>query len=349
MTNAATNCMRLGVFAVALLTLGSGSFAAAADTHVEFELVTEKGFPPASTQKWFQTFTDLKVAGVRIRAAEPADRPKIDVVGKKESPRYKVVGSITARGVLVVPGGQFTVNDGPRIAKWMRELANNGVEGVTTAKSEFGLTKTQLEQVTSDLARPLESSTKGIKATEVAKTLVTGLKLKVTVHDDVKRAWPKTILCATSCAVCRAEPHWPRSYDQRVQSFGRQNPRGASWAIASSRRLRIQSRGPSACPATQPASKLAPKLFEFLNAEIEGVTAAEAIDAIGQRLEVPLLFDHNNMARHRIDLTQEITLPGKRTYYSKVLDQVLFAVDLKYELRVDENGKPFLWITTVKR
>ena len=90
--------------------------------------------------------------------------------------------------MLVVPGGQFTVNDGPRIAKWMRELANNGVEGVTTAKSAFGLTKTQLEQVTSDLTRPLESSTKGIKATEVAKTLVTGLKLKTTVHDDVKGA-----------------------------------------------------------------------------------------------------------------------------------------------------------------
>ncbi len=188
MSNAAINCMRLAIFTVALIALGSGSFSAAADAHVEFELVTEKGFPPASTQKWFQTFTELKVAGVRIRTAQPADKPKIDVTGKQESPRYKVVGTITARGVLVVPGGQFTVNDGPRIAKWMRELANNGIEGVTTPKSAFGLTKTQIEEVTKELARPVDFDTKGAKATEVAKQLVAGLKLKTTVNKDAKRS-----------------------------------------------------------------------------------------------------------------------------------------------------------------
>jgi hypothetical protein len=32
-----------------------------------------------------------------------------------------------------------------------------------------------------------------------------------------------------------------------------------------------------------------------------------------------------------------------------VLAQVLFKAGLKYELRVDENEKPFLWITTLKQ
>ncbi len=346
MTNAATNCMRLAIFTVALIALGSASLAAEAP--VEFELVTEKGFPPASTQKWFQTFTDLKVAGVRIRTAQPADKPKIDVTGKPDSPRYKVVGTITARGVLVVPGGQFTVNDGPRIAKWMRELAKNGVEGVTTPKSAFGLTKTQLEEVTKELTRPVDFDTKGTKPTDVAKKLVAGLKLKTTVNEDAKRSLAeddplRDELRGLSTGTALAAVLRPAGAILRPAK-----PTGGELGYRIEPSKSNVESWPIGWPSDAPATKLAPKLFEFLNAEIEGVTAGEAIDAIGQRLEVPLLFDHNNMVRHRIDLSKEITLPAKRTYYSKVLDQVLFAVHLKYEIRVDENDRPFLWITTVK-
>jgi hypothetical protein len=325
----------------------AANFAAAAN--VEFELVTEKGFPPASAQKWLQTFTDLKAAGVRIRTAQPADEPKIDVTGKKESPRYKVVGTITARGVLVVPGGQFTVNDGPKIAKWMRELESNGVEGVTTEKTAFGLTKTQLDQVTQDLKRPVEFSTKDMKAIDAARKLTAALKLKATVADEAKRGLAQddpvrdelrglstgTAIAAVlrpAGAILRPAKTEGGDLGYRIESS---DANTESWPIG--------------WPSDAPAAKLAPKLFEFLNAEIDGVTAAEAISAIGERLEVPLLFDHNNIARHRVDLAKAISIPAKRSYYSKVLDQVLFAVNLKYELRVDENEKPFLWITTVKR
>ena len=290
------------------------------------------------------------MAGVRIRAAEPADKPKIDVVGKKESPRYKVVGSITARGVLVVPGGQFTVNDGPRIAKWMRELANNGVEGVTTAKTRVRVDQDPARaghQRTHAAGRVFDQRDQTNRSRQ--DNSYAGLKLKTTVHDDAKRALAeddpvRDELRGLSSGTALAAVLRPAGAVLRPTK-----PEGGELGYRIEPSDANTESWPIGWPSDAPASKLAPKLFEFLNAEIEGVTAAEAIDAIGQRLEVPLLFDHNNMARHRIDLAKEVTLPAKRTYYSKVLDQVLFAVDLKYELRVDENDKPFLWITTVKR
>jgi hypothetical protein len=42
-------------------------------------------------------------------------------------------------------------------------------------------------------------------------------------------------------------------------------------------------------------------------------------------------------------------VPEKRMTYSQILNKVLLQARLKYELRVDEADKPFLWITTVKR
>ena len=70
---------------------------------------------------------------------------------------------------------------------------------------------------------------------------------------------------------------------------------------------------------------------------------------IGTRLKTPVLMDYNAMARHGIDPAKAMVsmLPGKNTY-SSALRRLLFKAGLKFEVRVDEAGRPFLWITTVK-
>jgi len=35
----------------------------------------------------------------------------------------------------------------------------------------------------------------------------------------------------------------------------------------------------------------------------------------------------------------------KRTFYSRILKQVLFQAKLKYEVRLDEAERPFLWVS----
>jgi hypothetical protein len=41
-------------------------------------------------------------------------------------------------------------------------------------------------------------------------------------------------------------------------------------------------------------------------------------------------------------------MPEARSYYKKVLSRVLFQAKMKCELRVDEAGTPFLWISPLK-
>lgn len=328
------------------------SFATAAPppkTNVEFELVTDKGLPPTVTQRWYKTMTDLGVTGLRIRVAQPADEPKITPAGDKKNPSYRVVGRIDARGTLSLPGGRFSTGDVAQISKWIKELGNNGVAGVTENKTAFGLTKEQLETVMADLARPVEFSTKGLKPNEAAGKLTRSLSIKTAVHDKVKRAIAEddpvreelrglstgTALAALlRPAGAILQPTKPDGgevqYLIAVAGDGEE-----SWPIG--------------WPTDKPPAKLAPKLFEFLNAEIDGIPAVEAIEAIQARLELPFLMDHNKIALHKIDLNKEVSVPSKRTYYSKVLEQSLYKAGLKYELRVDENDRPLLWITTLKQ
>ena len=65
---------------------------------------------------------------------------------------------------------------------------------------------------------------------------------------------------------------------------------------------------------------------------------------------MPFLMDHNGLARQRIDPARVmIEFPESRTYYKKVLSRVLFQVKLKGEVRVDEAGEAFVWISPLKK
>ncbi|MGD9647552.1 MAG: hypothetical protein AB7U73_17690, partial [Pirellulales bacterium] len=96
--------------------------------------------------------------------------------------------------------------------------------------------------------------------------------------------------------------------------------------------------------------ELVPKLFEFLNVEIDGISVGEAVANIAPRLEVPVLYDRAALARHDIDVNSvDAAIPAKRTSYSLLLNRLLFQARLKYELRVDDGNRPFVWITTIKK
>jgi hypothetical protein len=43
-----------------------------------------------------------------------------------------------------------------------------------------------------------------------------------------------------------------------------------------------------------------------------------------------------------------VSLPRVRTTYSLALRKLLFKAGMKFEVRCDERGKPFLWVTAVK-
>jgi hypothetical protein len=93
-----------------------------------------------------------------------------------------------------------------------------------------------------------------------------------------------------------------------------------------------------------------PKLFDFLQVEVAATPLNEALAALQGRLKVPFLLDHNALAAQEIDpSTRRVRFPAKRTFYKRVLDQLLFQARLEAELRTDDAGQPFIWITTIGR
>ena len=82
---------------------------------------------------------------------------------------------------------------------------------------------------------------------------------------------------------------------------------------------------------------------------VSGVTATKLLEVVGKQINAPVLYDHNAMARHGVEPDKAtVSHPQLRTTYSVALRKMLGKIKLKFEVRVDEAGKPFLWVSTVK-
>ena len=107
---------------------------------------------------------------------------------------------------------------------------------------------------------------------------------------------------------------------------------------------------PVGWPPQHAPGKTLPDLFRSLNVEIDDTPLPDALAAIKQRVNVPFLFDYNAMARYQIEPTKtHVTLPRKKSFYNSIVRDLLRQAKLKHELRVDDAGKPFLWISSLKR
>jgi len=357
----------LGVWVVLALAVGGAGPLRARDRpaipatgRVQLELVGDAQGSALAFQQWLQVLSRAGVKNVRIRAAQAADKVGIDVQGTAENRLYVVTGIVKSSEELLLPGGggygirtypptarRFSPRDAARLARWLDDLAKHGPEELREPRSAFGLTREQFEQVRKALARPVGFSTRGMTRRETVEKIGRGLtlplemdpKLAKTLEEDKVGEELSDLSCGTALAyvlrpvgLCLV----PReSGNSTVCAVIKAEPKLEVWPVG--------------WEPEKPQPEVLPALYEFHDVNIQRVSAATALEEIGKRLKVPVLVDHNALARHGIDSGKAlVSHPRGRTTYSLTLRKILFQAGLKSELRVDEAGKPFLWVSTVK-
>ena len=93
------------------------------------------------------------------------------------------------------------------------------------------------------------------------------------------------------------------------------------------------------------AGKAAPDLFNELDVEIKATEISKTLDAIAPRLKTPIMIDYGEIERRGLSLEKRVNIPAGKTFYKIIIDRALSQGGLRSELRTDEAGKVFLWIT----
>ena len=319
----------------------------AAESRVQLELVGEGGGAALAYQDWLKTLSAAGIRNVRIRGARPSDKVGIETRDTGVSPTYVVTGIVRGRDELILPIGRVRTRDVGRLAAWLDELARFGPADRREKKGAFGLSAAAYEHLREALSRPVAFATEGQTRTEVVRRIAQDLSVPLKADPasanvlSADKVQENLMLLSSGTALaCVLRPAGyclvPRQQGgQLVCDVVAAKPGLDIWPVG--------------WEPGEARRDLLPALFEFHNINIQGVAADKALAAIAKRLEVPVLWDHNALARHGIDPTKAmVNHPRGKTTYSLALRKLLFQAGLKAELRVDEAGRPFLWITSVK-
>ena len=340
--------MRLKVFipsALASLALATAAWAVPAG-QVELEIAGDNKVGAAmSFQQWQQALAAAGVQNFRLRSGQAGERPSIDVLGTEQMPVYKVTAVLGTGDVLVVPGGKFRRTECKKLAAWLDDLAKRGPPDKREKVSAFGLTASQLEKVNSDLSKAVGFSTKGMTRSEAVNKIggQLGLTLKVegTLADDDKIEEELSGFSSGTALACILRPIGFCMVPQAD---------GDTLSHLVKKAQLDKEIWPVGWPA-ESAQKVLPALYEYHNVNVSGVTAAKLLEVVGKQI-APVLYDHNALARYGIEPDKAtVSHPQERTTYSIAMRKMLAKVGkegLKFEVRVDEAGKPFLWVSTIK-
>jgi hypothetical protein len=293
---------------------------------VDLELATEPGFPLGGERDWIKVLSELPDTNIRVRTARRGDRPEATA---KASGGFRVVGILSARNKLHLPGGTYSINDHRALRTWLERLRNDGAEAHTVLK-------TQVQFATRDL--PGEQFVE-----KMAGRLRLPLEVDPAAAPRLARGSIRDELSELSAGTALTIGLRPLGLAMTVKRTG-----GAT-------RLRVvearegEETWPLGFATERSPAAVHPLLFKNVPFEISDTPLSEALAAIQQRLEIPMLFDHNGLAREGIDpAAVKVSLPAGRTYYKRIVDRLLSQAKLAEDLRIDEAGHPFLWIMSVR-
>ena len=322
----------------------------AAPPLVEFELATVPGFPVGGQRRWLEFIKQCGVTGIRIRGAKASDRPEVDNIGTAARPIYAVTGVISADNRLHLVGGTFRFGVKTPLVDWINKLKLDGIEALTAQTGAFGLTGKQLVMVHEQLVRPVNFSTRGVKNSEVVMRINRQLEIPITLAPSARAAMAGNEVVVEEMQGLSSGTVMAAVLRPLGLVLLPQRPQGQAVSLLVTPTSASREAWPVGWPLQKPPGMVAPSLFKVLNVEIRDIVLQKALDALKPRLELPMLMDHNSMVRERIDpATVKVTVPAGKTFYKKILDRLLSQVGLTCRLRVDEAGKPFLWITSAKR
>jgi hypothetical protein len=344
----------------AVFVLALPHVANAAGPPIELELVTEQGVQITAPQQWLQLLAGIGIEHVQIRGARQGDEPKVTNRGSAKAASYQVVGVLTSRDQLRLPGGTFSKADRAKLKDYFGQLGADGADAVTAPHVRFGLTEKELTAVLADLAQPIDFETKGLAPRAFIDRLQTKLSFKPSIDADVEQAMRvgaaaidelTSVSAGTALAIILRNSGLVMRPEKK-----RGQPVAYHIVVAGPDIVRQRTLGKMTAPDMQywpigwepdkSPGEIAPSLFQPRNAEIDGYSLEEALGAIGPLLKIPMYFDRAALKARQIDPTKiQVKLAKTRTTYKRVIDRILSQARLASEIRIDEAGVPFLWIT----
>jgi hypothetical protein len=290
---------------------------------------------------------------VRIRRGIAGDKPELKETTLAGERLVTVIGHLDRAGDLIFPEHRFSRAEAGKLGEWLKELETYGAQGAPAGQPVWGLDETQFSALYSALSRKVDAELEGLPLQEAAGRI--GLPDTYAVRFTAKAAsWlssefseeprvrqsPQGLGAGTALAILVGE---------YGLGFRPQRQPDGSIALVVDPLKETTDVWPVGWEPKEPPQKVFPTLFELVPVDLQDVKLTDLTQAVSTKTGVPILFDHYRIAASGIELEGIAAAhPPRTTSWSLLLRAVTYPHRLTRELRIDERGQPFVWITTLK-
>lgn len=326
----------------------SGTSSKLQNRTIELRVLIDKKSAIGTNHEWMQALAEVGADRV-VAETSRVKEPSFKEIGEGALKTLRIVG-IVKRGALYLPGGKFRITQTTAIRNHLKKLRDDGAEITIAEKVAFGLTAKQLLSVHDRMGAQINSATKGQSASKLAKRILELSGYPTQIEKSAQR------MLSNSEAVVEVELNGYTlgtglaiALRPMGLVFEPKRPQGQQVQLMVRVADEKQKNWPVGWPVTVPTGDAAPKLMVKVPIKAQQAEILKLLSAIEGRVELPFFFDHAKIRAKGIDLesTKVTYAREKKSSYDMVIDKVLNQCKpkLKSELRIDEVGKKFLWIT----
>ena len=320
-------------------------------TVVTVELLAGKMANGLTSQQWGRIFDKIGYR-VRIRRALLDEKPEIKQRTLGRLREVTVIGKLDRRGMLVFADRTFTQSQAAKLAEWLRSLEVYGAAGSPVGKPIWGLSKSQFDILYNALSaknnsnvqgEPLENAVAAMKlSSEYPIRYMTAARERLTslgakrkpVRADVQGHSKGTALALI--------------LSEYGLGFRPQRMPDGNLELAIESRDMVPVLWPIGWDLKQSRSKTAPQMFKLIPVELDKVHLVDALDGIATITKVPIHFDRYGIEAKGINVDEiVVSYPPKKTSWSLLLRSITTPYKLTRKFRIDERGKPFVWVTAL--
>jgi hypothetical protein len=318
-------------------------------TSVEFQILSGNPAAGYESHRWVEALRDRGVT-VRVRTPKAGDELGVDETIQGTLRWVVATGELDAQGQLKFPDRSFSVREQTQLKEWIDELKLYGAQGAPEGKPLWGLTNAQFSKVFESLSTPVAGKVRGQRLDAALEQLRLPEDLSVRYHstaiahiaarrtDAALQAEVQGLSCGTALAGVLA------NYGLGYRPL--RTPAGAIELVVEPL-ANLKQPWPIGWEPDKETSRgrLAPGLYKMVQVGFDELPLDDILNAVSEAGQIPVVINYDSAAQRGIDLNRPVSYPQKRAAYMMVLGSVIRGSRLKQDLRVDERGVPFVYVT----
>lgn len=305
-----------------------------------------------NAQQWGRAFQELGYV-VRFRDGRAGERARVEDLERSSTPTTLLVGIMEADGAIVFQGRKYRLSQPAACLELFERLQTWGAAGPPSSSPTWGLTEAQFAAVTQLLSVKTETAVTLRTPMEAIDSLALPniFRLQFTeaarerafaVLEDSEAVGQNLQGISKGTALAIALAQFGLGY--RPQA-GREA--GEGYILEVDVGDESSNLWPVGWKTKEALGTLLPALYRSIPVEVDDVEVSAFVQVIADKLGIPWYRSTSALQAARLDLTQlKYSRKPDKVSPSRLLILLGDKFQLGLDVRTDESGRCFLWVTT---